>query len=310
MNLQKGDIVDIVAPGFRTTERELHLAVEFLKSWGLQPRVPEKIFSSNYLFSHSDEFRLQHLSDSLTNDTSKAVWCLRGGYGCIRLLPGLGLVPVPEKNKLVLGLSDITSLLVFLVQKWKWTAVHGPMLDRMGRQDYTPKVYTDLKKLIFGKNDEIEYRGLHPLNAQALERTSVSGKILGGNLTVIQSSIGTPWQLHGKDTILFFEDIGERGYRVDRMLTHLKLAGVFLGAKAVLFGNFDDGLEPDGKSTCRRVLQEFAKTIGLPVYKGLKTGHGKNQGSLSVGVTGTVTKRGSKGILTCPSGRVRGSGRG
>ncbi len=130
--LKPGDVVDVVAPGWKCSPKDLKLALEELKSWQLTPRVPKNIFAKESLFSNSDQERFMQLKRALLAKDSQAVWCLRGGYGSIRLIPYLAKLKKPSFCKAFLGLSDITSLHLFLNQYWNWSTIHGPLLERHG----------------------------------------------------------------------------------------------------------------------------------------------------------------------------------
>jgi muramoyltetrapeptide carboxypeptidase len=116
---------------------------------------------------------------------------------------------------------------------------------------------------------------LIPMNTQAQKITTLSGRVVGGNLTIVQTSLGTPWQLKVKDKILFFEEVNERGYRIDRILTHLQQAQFFNGVKAVLLGDFVKGEEPDGTTLIWEVLNRFAANSPFSVFKLPGCGHGR-----------------------------------
>ncbi|MCB0342575.1 MAG: LD-carboxypeptidase [Pseudobdellovibrionaceae bacterium] len=277
MPLESGDIVDIVAPGSACTPSELKGAVQFLKSWGLVPRYPAKLFGRDVFCSNTDEKRFQFLKQALYARDSKAVWCLRGGYGAIRLLPQLEKLKKPKASKLFIGYSDVTTLHHFLNQKWHWSTIHGPLLARMGAPDLPIKERRELQSLLFGQSPEITFSGLRPLNALARKSRLISSTVVGGNLVVAQSLMGTPWQAKTAGGILFFEEVSERGYRIDRMLEHLKQSGHFDRIKAVVFGDIVGGKEPNGRSLTNKAVERFASSVKFPVLRGVKAGHGAVQ---------------------------------
>lgn len=303
--LREGDIVDVIAPGYRSTNTELEDGVRFLKSWGLVPRLPPRLFSRDVLCSNSDDSRFEQLRVALFARDSKAIWCIRGGYGSIRLMSQVTRLRRPAAPpKLFIGLSDITTLHVFLNQAWGWPTVHGPLLDRLGRKAALPKYERELKRFVFGELEEISFSGLKALNAAARGRGVVRGAVSGGNLTVLQSSLGTAAEWETKGRILFFEDIGERGYRIDRILAQFEQAGMFNSAKAVIFGQFTGGREPDGSSLVPAVLRRFAETMRIPVFSGLASGHDLIQRPLPF-ETPSWLKLGARGELVCSAGAAR-----
>ncbi|OQW46068.1 MAG: hypothetical protein A4S09_16675 [Proteobacteria bacterium SG_bin7] len=293
--LKVGDFVDIIAPGFRCDIKDVKSALKRIKSWGLVPRVPKNLFGPDIICGNSDAARFDQLKRAL-NSNSKFIWCVRGGYGSIRLLDGLSKMKRPKRSKVVLGYSDITSLHAFLLRKWKWKSLHGPLLDKFGKGGLAPRDETYLKKVLFGEIKNHSYGNLKPLNALAKKAGIVRGELIGGNLTVVSSLIGLPWQFDSSGKILFFEDIGERGYRVDRLLKYFSQVGFFKNVKAIVFGEFIEGLERNGKSLCAPVIKRFANEIKIPVLMGLPTGHGDKQTTLPIG-TKAILKKGAKAEL-------------
>lgn len=276
--LKPGDTVDIVAPGFACDPDALKGALELLAKWGLEPRVSREIFPKkskmDILCSNTDEIRLMQLKEALRAEDSRAVWCLRGGYGSLRLIPELARIKRPAgQPKLFIGLSDISTIHVYLNQTWNWPTVHGPLLDRLGKGLVRPKYLRELKDLVMGGSREITFERLKPLNEAARRAAIVRGPVSGGNLVTLQSSLGTKaeWMTDGQ--ILFFEEIGERGYKIDRILEHFRQIGKFKKARAIVLGDFTGGLEADGKSRVPAVLKRFAEQLDIPVVSGLQSGH-------------------------------------
>lgn len=302
--LKKGDLVDLIAPGFACREEELRAAVQFLESWGLRVRVPKNIFSSRGLCSHRDDVRWSHLQKALLATDSQAVWCLRGGYGSIRLIPNLTQLKAPKSRraKLFIGLSDITSLHVFLNQSWRWPTIHGPLLDRLGMGKAKPKYVRELKRLVFGETPTIEFSNLKALNDFAKKNKIIRAPVSGGNLITLQSSLKTKAEWDARGKILFFEDIGERGYRVDRVLEQFYQMGVFASASAVIFGDFTGGNESDGRNHIAMVLREFAKKISIPALTGLPSGHGLIQRPLPLATPSELFLKDGRGKLISDTG--------
>ena len=193
----------------------------------------------------------------------------------MRLIPHLLKLKAPPRPKLFIGFSDITALHLFFSQHWNWPVIHGRTISQM-HPDYadTPdrKFLTDV---IFGRKTEMVFKKLLPLNSAAKTTADIKGKITGGNLRIVQSSIGTSWELKAKGKILFIEDVGERGYSVDRMLEQMIQAKIIdKGLKAIIFGDFTEGLEKDGRDLTSAALERFAQRVPYPVLKGLPAGHG------------------------------------
>ncbi|HTX25364.1 MAG TPA: LD-carboxypeptidase [Steroidobacteraceae bacterium] len=274
--LQPGDIVDVVAPGFRCSAESLARGVEFLRGLGLEPRVPRSLFGADVLCANSDRARFEHLRRALYASDSRCLWCVRGGYGAMRLVARLIKLAPPPRRKLFIGYSDATTLHYLLNHHWRWPSLHGPLLDRLGSGSVPDEELEELKAVLLGGKDHVEFAGLTPLNAAARARRLVRSRLFGGNLTVLQTTLGTALQRRPRQ-ILFLEDVGERGYRVDRMLQHLAQAGALRNLEAVVLGAFTGGQEPDGRTLVPQVLERFAREQRFPVLKGMDAGHGALQ---------------------------------
>ncbi|MEQ1878532.1 MAG: LD-carboxypeptidase [Bdellovibrionia bacterium] len=298
--LEPGDIVDVVAPASACRPAELKRAVKYLKELGFVPRVPGDLFRKRFVFSNSDKYRYEHLRKCLLDARSKAIWCIRGGYGSVRLLPELQKIKRPAHTKLFIGLSDITSVHNFLNQEWNWPTIHGPVLARMGSEAPSKRERLELEKLIRGQIAEVEFR-LKPMNAAARKRTRIKSRVVGGNLETISAAQGTDWQVDTRGKILFIEEVNERGYRVDRRLVNLKLTGQLEGAKALVFGDFIGGAEPEsGRKMWKDAIQDLAQTLKIPVYSGIHSGHGPLQRPVPFNTKAIL----SAGRLICETGKA------
>jgi muramoyltetrapeptide carboxypeptidase len=272
--LEKGSIVDIIAPASSCARSELRQAIQFVRALGLRPRVSPKIFGRVPIFAQTDDERFRQLKNALTASDSKLVWCIRGGYGSLRLLPRLAKLKRPKTFKLVLGYSDITSLHLFLNSVWRWPSVHGPMVGRFGRGDHTAIELKEVKQILFDPGPTFTH-SLQPLNAAARRKHTLRASVVGGNMATLQSSLGTPWSLASKGRIVMLEDLSEKPHRIDRMLMQMEQAGVFRNARAVIFGDIDYPSTAERRIIWKDVIPRFAKSQKIPVLKGLKSGHGK-----------------------------------
>ena len=293
--LKKGDVVDIIAPGFANTPEEVERAVEYLKSWGLVARIPKDLIQKHYLCANSDEKRFDYFKQALLSQDSKAIWCLRGGYGSIRLLPSLAQMKKPKLVKPLIGISDVTSLHLYLNQKWNWPSLHAPLLDRLGAGLVPQACEKELKNVLMGKSSEVVFRKLKPMNQPARDLKSLHSSVVGGNMTVVQSSLGTPYQVDLKNKILFIEDLAERGYRVDRFFTQMHQAGAWKKCQALVIGEFLGGLEPSTqKALWPDVFKEWSDRLKFPVFMGIEAGHGKIQRTLPLGTQAMIKQNQKK----------------
>lgn len=299
--LKPGDLVEVIAPASKGPMNELEAGIQVLESWGLRVRLSLELYSPHLLHSNTDLVRWNHLKFALLNEESSALWCLRGGYGSMKLLPSLAKLKKPKRKKVFLGLSDITSLNVFFNQKWKWPVLHAPVLTRVGRGDLPKDTIEELKQVLFGSIRELSYP-LRPINAAAEKSKSIAGTLTGGNWTTLMSGIGTPYQMHPSNSILFLEDVGERGYRLDRYWEQLQQMGFLDQLNGILLGDFTLGDEPDGKNYIWDVLKERAQAYKKPVFSGIPSGHGVIQRVLPLGVPLHLKRQGDSVVIMIPTG--------
>lgn len=295
--LQAGDKVDLVAPGARPAEGVLEKACAFLKSWGLIPRWPADIYGSDPFYAHTLEKRVTFLKDALTAPDSQAVWCLGGGNGSTRLLPFLAS-HLPLREKYFIGFSDVTALHLFLHQAWGWRPLHGPTLGQLVRDMTDTATEAALRRqLLEGRSTPLA--GLAPLNqaAKAYDQRPLEARqapLVGGNASLVQASLGTPWQIQTTGCHVFLEDVDERPYRTLERLEHMRQAGLFEGAKALLLFDFtfNDPAEAEKSppSLYVQAFDQFAREVSLPIFRGTGVGHGKRNLPLVIGAPYTYQR--------------------
>ena len=301
--LKENDIIDVVAPGYPSQPHEVDGARDFLLKWNLVPRIPKGLIKPHFLHANEDKERFGFLKAAIESKDSQVIWCLRGGYGSNRMIPMLAKMKKPKQPKLLIGISDISSLHSFVTQEWGWKVLHGPLLDRLGRNLVAPKYEKELHQILFGKAKEIEFKNLKPLNDTALKVKNLKSKVVGGNLTVLQSSLGTPWQIETKNSLLFVEDIGERGYRIDRMFEQFRQAGLFKQCDGIILGDFIGGEEPStGKNNFDKVFKRWAADLDIPMFQGVQAGHGVIQRPVPFNTSCVLQVKNGKGQLTISTG--------
>jgi muramoyltetrapeptide carboxypeptidase len=295
--LKPGDNVEIIAPASRCSDQRLDEIKNLLTSWQLNCIIAEDIFGKDLLCANTDQMRFIHLKNALYNPTTKAVICASGGYGCTRLIPELLKVKVQQALpcKVFIGMSDMTSINLFLQQYWRWPVLHAaPALGKFSSQSIQM-----IKEILFGEINQIELEGF-PLNLPATKELAITSSIIGGNLSLVQAGIGTSWQLNGNGKIVLLEEVNERGYRIDRMLEHLSQSNIFKNAAAIMLGDFVGGNEPNGTSLVQLVLERFAKSCEIPVIQIKNIGHGNTNYPLPLG-TKAQLHLGTKIKLICHS---------
>jgi muramoyltetrapeptide carboxypeptidase len=281
----------IIAPGMPFDQAQLKKSLKIIAGWGFEVLKPHDLLKKNHPVCSADrKTRWQHLSQALLAKNCDIIWAVRGGYGSLHLIPELEQFKKPQHPKRLIGFSDITTLHLFLNQKWGWETWHGPHLDRL--HALSPQRQKQIYKLLTGETKNIVFRSLKPMNAAARKSSQIKGSVIGGNLVTLQSSLGTKSTLQAQGKILFVEDIGERGYRVDRVLEHFTQAGVWRGIRALIFGPFVGGQEPSGKDLTQKVLQEFSEKQSFPIYSGVQSGHIANSLVLPFGTHAVLQKQG------------------
>ncbi|MGB8285813.1 MAG: LD-carboxypeptidase [Candidatus Aquirickettsiella gammari] len=282
-SLKENSIIDIIAPASGVCDPAiLEQLKTLLKSWQLIPRFSADLFGHDLLCANSDEKRFQQLQEALSNTSSDAIWCLRGGYGCTRLLPSLLKLTAPKKCKLFIGFSDITALHLFLQQKWHWQTLHGPSINQVVNNLIDKENSDELRKIIFGELNQLEYllKPYHKINNSSDFSDFIQAPLTGGSLTLIQASLGTDWQIETRDKILFLEDVNESAYRIDRMLQHLQQSGIFNSVKAILMGDFIFPKRVNEEKLIQSVIERFASEQNIPVFHCPGIGHGNKNRSL------------------------------
>lgn len=290
-----GDKVCIIAPGMAFDRKQLALSTKVLKAWGLKVSVPKDLIGKHHVSASPEQTRWKHLKEALDSD-ARIIWAARGGYGSLHLIKYIEKYRPKAHRKILVGFSDITTLHQYVNAHWGWGSLHGPHADRLHSLSVARQ--RELKNILFGEQPIVEFR-LKALNEKAARVKTLSSQVVGGNLVTTQSTFGTHVQLKTKKRILFLEDIGERGYRVDRVLEHMWSLRLLQAAQAIVFGPFTGGEEPGGKpSKVPRVLKSFAERLSCPVFQGINSGHIPNSRTLPLMTHAHIEKQsGAHSIL-------------
>jgi muramoyltetrapeptide carboxypeptidase len=297
--LRDGDAVAIVAPASNLKADYLARGVAELERLGFQARYEPGILDKARYTAGDDERRAAELMRAFADPEIKAVWAARGGYGSMRLFKLLDQQLIGRQPKIFIGYSDITALSLYLYHRFGWVTFHGPMAskDLAGGEDHYDR--ETLLKAITGSSPvgEIKSSKIETLHRGAEER--VTGRLLGGCLSLITAMMGAPDELDTRGSILFLEDTATRPYAIDRMLQQLKLAGKFDEVRGIVFGEMIDCVQhADQGYRIQDVLAECTADLNIPVMFGLPSGHSpRGNLTLPLGVTATIDAgRGSLSI--------------
>ncbi len=283
--LRIGDLIGIVTPGSYITKEELKDSIKNIESLGFNAVYSDKVLEMNGYFSANDKDRAEDIMKMFSRKDVKAIMCARGGYGCARILPMLDYNVIKNNPKILIGYSDVTALLLGITNQTGLVTFHGPVgISSFNEftQKYFNEILVDGKKKIKMMNvsdDNPE----EPTEIYTIRKGKCSGKLIGGNLSVMISLIGTEYDIDYTDKIIFIEEIGEEPYRIDRMLTQMIQSDKFKNAKGIALGTFRKcevkKIEPsfENSFSLKEVLIERLSSLGIPVAYGLSFGHIKNK---------------------------------
>ena len=270
--LQPGDTVGLIAPAYHIEPAQWEPVVPLLQSWGLHVEFGNTLRLQDGVFAGNDAQRLDDLVSMMSNPQIKAVFCARGGYGCSRLLADLERYSSSFHPKWLIGYSDVTALASFTVNRLQWNCIHGPMAIDLasGQTPDGEKSWEYLRNLLFGQVP-IYHLPLHQLNRHG----SATAPLAGGNLSVLYSLNATPYQWPTDGCILFIEDVGEKLYHLDRMMTNLRTGGQLANLKGLLVGamNGMQDSEPSFGKTANEIIASHVAEYNYPVAFGFPAGH-------------------------------------
>ncbi len=269
--LKKGDRVALVTPAsFIEDEAPLLAAEKLLESWGLVPVRGKFVLEKIGGFAGTDKQRLEDLQEALDNPKIKAIWAVRGGYGITRILDDIDFTSFKKNPKWVIGFSDVTALHNAL-HNLGYKSIHAIMpIQLIGEKPATDKAIESLKDALYCKNIR------HKLPGCTLGNTgSSNGILVGGNLSLLTSLLGTKYQLKTKGKVLFIEEVGEPLYKVDRMIRSLKLAGCFNGIKGLIVGGITDVITSESScgKTYHNIISEVTADADYLIMFDVLSGH-------------------------------------
>lgn len=272
--LFSGARVALVAPASAVPAEKLEPALDYVRTLGLEPVVYPSCYFANrdgYLAAKDDQ-RAKDLNDAFADPSIHGIWCIRGGYGGHRMLPLLNVEMIKKNPKWFGGYSDVTALHTFFNQICGFETYHCTMPST----EPNPDQYTLnwLKKAMFGSltGELTEPEGDKP---NTLVSGTASGRLCGGNLSLLAASLGTPWEIDTEGKILFLEDIGEKTYRVDSMLTQLRNAGKFHDCAGIILGAWTDCPPeyPEKTLLLPEIFKQLIVPAGKPCISGVACGH-------------------------------------
>jgi muramoyltetrapeptide carboxypeptidase len=296
--LRPGDTVALITPSTYVSDPDdLLLARRTVEYFGLRPKFGKNVGKRNGYLAGSIPERVDDLHAAFADPEVKAVFCTRGGYGAAMLLDRIDFALIRRNPKIFLGYSDITALHLGIHQKAGLVTFHGPTalsefseytVDHFRRALFSPKPLGELKN----PAETNTLRPRHPV--RTLRGGKATGELTGGNLTLIATTMGTPWEIQTDNKLLFLEDVDEQPYSMDRMLTQLRLAGKFRNIRGLVLGECTDcrprDFRPSFRSTFTlgEVYDNILGDLSVPIVSGLTIGHTSDQMTLPLGLTATL----------------------
>lgn len=303
--LRVGDTVGLIEPaGFSDGPQQIEAIKTVIAGMGLVPKVGQHVSTRFGYLAGADRDRAADINAMFADESVRAVFAVRGGWGCARALPYLDWDVIRANPKLLIGFSDITALHLAFADKAGFATIHGPN----AANSWQKISWESFWRLAFAADAPT----FSPPDAQSVDPASppdrwttrtihpgkASGRLIGGNLSVLSALVGTPWLPDFDGAILFLEEVGEAEYRIDRMLSQLALSGILGKAAGVIFGQCSRCVSPTPDYigfTVPQLLDQYFQPLGVPAFQGANIGHVGNQLCLPVGArvemdadTGTI----------------------
>ena len=299
-NLKKNDKVIILAPAGKADKAAFENGVSTLKSWGLNPVIGKYAQGEHkffYAFSGTDEERLSDFQTAIDDPEIRAIICVRGGYGTNRIIDKIDFTPLITNPKWIVGFSDITVLHCHL-NRLKIPSIHGitPSLFTLPTNQIAMK---SLQKALFGEQNSIEIAS-HPFNKEG----KVNAEVLGGNIAILVSLIGTNSDFDTTDKILFLEEVGETPYRLDRMLVQLERAGKFEKLAGLIVGDLEGSQNEESehpKNLLNTIILEKVKNKNYPICFDFPVGHQAANFAMICGVKAELSIQKERSQLIFPT---------
>ncbi len=275
--LEKGDEIRIISSARKISALELEASLDFFQNQGFNPTLGKNIFKEEHQFAGSDQERLEDLQNAIDDPLLKVIWMARGGYGTHRIIKDLDISPLLKNPKWIVGYSDV-SVLHCLLNANNIRSLHATM--PINFKDQSIESFTKALEVLKGNYPEYKINA-HPLNKNG----EAKGKLYGGNLSILYSLNGSKILPNMNDAILFFEDLDEYLYHIDRMMQNFSLSGILTKIKGLIVGglsDMNDNLVPYGK-TAEEIVFEHVNSLEIPVCFGFPAGHQKENFPLLLG---------------------------
>lgn len=291
--LKQRDRIGVIAPAGPVERPEILPGIALLESLGFEVLESPHLYDRQGYLAGDDQSRLNDLHAMFRDEKIKAIFCARGGFGTLRIIDRIDFGLIRDNPKITVGYSDITALLLAIHKKSALITFHGPNLRDLG-QNRNRNLEALLKLVCSGGSMNLDFP-----QGREIKGGRATGKLLGGNLSLICHLVGTPYMPSLRGALLFIEERGEPLYRIDRMLTHLKLSGLLGGCVGLMAGSFE---KCGDAASIELLLKERLSDLDIPVVGGLQVGHGKENIPIPIGARATLDT--GKMSLSIPKGCV------
>lgn len=285
--LKRGSTIAVFAPASPVEQDVLLQGVTYLNAMGYRTMISDLIFSRYHYFAGSHRDRAMELNRLFADPDVDAIFCARGGYGCVHLLPYLDSAIIRSNPKIFLGYSDVTVLLQYLERQTEMVCFHGPMVAREFGSGAAAFNEDNLLDCVARRTEEIR---ITAAQMESLRPGTAKGRLTGGCLSLIVSMLGTSYEIDTREKILFLEDVNTRPYQIDRMLMQLKLAQKFVQIRGLVFGKMlNCNQNSDTEYRVQEIISDILSEFQFPILYGLPSGHTQsNSLTLPMGVQVTL----------------------
>ncbi|MEL4307777.1 S66 peptidase family protein [Joostella sp. CR20] len=291
-HLKKGAKVGLIAPGYALSDKALQNAITNVKAMGFEPVYTSRISGNYGYFSNTDKARVEDIHEMFLNPEIDAIFCARGGYGCTRILKDINFDYIQQNPKIILGFSDITALLNSIYQKTGIVTFHGPVgttLNNDFNKLETSRILENPSNKIIVTTEKFSASTTQSdstFENYVITPGTATGRLVGGNLSLLSAMTGTDFDVDYTDKIVFIEEIDEDPYRVDRMLTQLLNSKTMKYAKGIVLGVFKGCDDPKRSNSfsLKEVILDRIKTLNIPAVYGFPIGHVDHNITLPVGI--------------------------
>ena len=277
--IKPGDTIGVVAPAGPFDRQTFLRGARIIEDMGFNIFTPPGLFEKNRYLAGSDNHRVQYVNQMFADNSVDAIICARGGYGSMRIIPMLDYDTILNNPKVFIGFSDITILLSVLFSHCNLVTFHGPVITSLADASEETKLSL-FSNVTSDSNLEIILSG-----GKTIIPGVASGKVCGGNMTMLCHLLGTPFMPDFENKILFLEDRGEAPYRIDRMLVHMELADCFNGLSGIILGTFE---ECGPIEDVIKIIVEVFEKYSIPILAGLDAGHGRHNLTIPLGIEATL----------------------